>query len=211
MDVRYDERHAELTSRARPADIQNSACQSKSCATQAASGSPIAPPTPSVALMAEMAVVVMCGGVISRIRLIPTGMNPAASPWNARPTSIGISESAWAQISEPTISRAAVTMSTRCLPNMSANRPAIGIDTAAASRVEVTTQPAFAGEVCSSCGSSDWIGITSVWVSAALSPPKQSTITLRRAFEVPASGAGLNTSEVMGVLRKAGRRARCLP
>ena len=39
-------------------------------------------------------------------------------------------------------------------------------------------------------------------------PPKQSTITLRRALEVPASGAGLDTSEVIGSF---GQMTRCLP
>ena len=39
------------------------------------------------------------------------------------------------------------------------------------------TQAAFAPEVCRSWGSSLWIGISSVWVSEATRPPKQSTTT----------------------------------
>ncbi len=73
----------------------------------------------------------------------------------------------------------ALVASTRCLPNMSASRPATGIVTAAQSSVTVTTQDALAGEVPSSCGSSLWIGMTRVWVRAAVRPPKQSTTTAR--------------------------------
>src|SRR5262249_49564341 len=51
------------------------------------------------------------------------------------------------------------------------------MDTAAASRVAVITQPAFEPEVWSSSGSSLWIGITIVWGRAALSPPEQRATT----------------------------------
>ena len=72
-------------------------------------------------------------------------MNPIAMPCRARPASIGASESDSAQVTEPTSRMAALVASTRCLPNRSASRPATGIDTAAASRVTVTTQPALDG------------------------------------------------------------------
>ena len=76
-------------SEASPTDIQNSACQSKFSATHADRGSPIAPPTPSVALIDAIAVFVSAGGVTSRISEMPTGMKPIASPWRTRPASIG--------------------------------------------------------------------------------------------------------------------------
>ena len=138
-----------VTRRASPADIQNRACQLKASATQADSGSPMAPPTPRVALIEAMAVEVIFGGVTSRIRLIPTGMKPIARPCRARPASIGSRVSDMAQVAEPTSRITELTSSTRCLPNMSPRRPAIGIATAAASRVAVITQDELAAEVCS--------------------------------------------------------------
>ena len=161
----------------------------KSWATQADSGRPMAPPTPRVALIEAIAVPVMCGGVTSRIRLMPTGMKPIARPCRVRPTSIGVSESESAQMTEPTSSTAALTESTRCLPNMSASRPATGIATAAPSRVAVITQEALAADVCSSCGSSPWMGRTRVCISEALRPPKHRTITVISALEDSGTGA----------------------
>ena len=152
-------------------------CQSQFWATNADSGSPIAPPTPSVALIAAIAVPVRCGGVISRISEMPTGMNPIASPCIARPTSIGASESLSAQTTLATSSSPALATSTRCLPKRSASRPATGIATAAASSVIVMTQAAFAWLVPRSSPSSPWIGIRSVCVSDAVRPPKHSTTT----------------------------------
>ena len=64
---------------------------------------------------------------------------------------------------------------------MSASRPAIGIATAPASRVAVITHDALAGVVCSSLGSSVWMGIIRVCIRAALIPPKQRTTTVSQA------------------------------
>ena len=89
---------------ARPTDIQNSACQSKLSATQADSGRPMAPPTPRVALMDAIAVLVIAGGVTSRISEMPTGMKPMARPCSTRPVSIGSNESDNAQTREPATS-----------------------------------------------------------------------------------------------------------
>ncbi|CUR55789.1 hypothetical protein NOCA2300021 [metagenome] len=167
------------TSAASPAATQNRACQLPACTIQAASGSPIAPPTPRVALIDAVAVAAISGGVISRISEMPTGMNPMARPCIARPTSIGASELDSAQITELTSRISELPTSTRRLPNRSASRPATGIEIAAANRVMVMTQAEFAAEVCNSSGSSVWIGMTMVWVRAAESPPKQSTTTAR--------------------------------
>ena len=137
--------HTDATTRAASAAAtQKSVCQSQFWATNADSGSPIAPPTPSVALIAAIAVPVRCGGVISRISEMPTGMNPIASPCIARPTSIGASESLSAQTMLATSSSPALATSTRCLPKRSASRPATGIATAAASSVIVMTHAALA-------------------------------------------------------------------
>ena len=113
---------------------------------------------------------------------MPTGMNPMARPWRARPASIGASELDIAQMTEPRSRSAALTTRTRCLPTRSATRPATGIATAAASRVMVTTHEAFEAEVASSWGSSLWMGITIVWVSAAPRPPKHRTTTARSGW-----------------------------
>ena len=160
---------------ARPAATQNSACQSPESAIQAASGRPIAPPTPSVALIVATPVAAISGGANSRMNEMPTGMKPIARPCRARPARIGASESDSAHTAEPTSSSAALAISTRCLPTRSAIRPATGIVTAAASSVMVTTHDAFDAEVERSRGSSLWIGITIVWVRAALRPPKHRT------------------------------------
>ena len=148
-----NERTTAASSRAaRIADIQNRACQSKVCATQAESGRPIAPPTPSVALSDAIAVLVMCGGVTSRISAMPTGMNPMAMPCRARPASIGVSVDESAQTTEPTTRIETLATITRCLPYRSPSRPLIGIVTAAVSSVTVTTQPALATDVSRSPG-----------------------------------------------------------
>ena len=67
------------------------------------------------------------------------------------------------------------------------------MDTAAASNVAVTTQPALAPEVPSSSGSSLWIGITIVWVSAALRPPKHRAMTASRGRGAVRSGSSVVT------------------
>ena len=173
-----------------PAATQNRVCQSPTSTIQAESGRPIAPPTPSVALIAAMAVVAISGGVNSRMKAMPTGMKPIERPCSPRPTSIGSNVSENAQMSEPTIRISELASSTRCLPTRSATRPAIGIATAAASSVAVITQAALAAEVESNVGSSDWMGIIIVWVSDALRPPRQSTITASRGPRVVAVVSG---------------------
>ena len=160
---------------ARAAATQNNACQSPESAIQAASGRPIAPPTPRVALIVATPVEAISGGANSRMNEMPTGMKPIARPCRARPASMGASESDSAHTVEPTSSSAALAVSTRCLPTMSAIRPATGMVTAAASNVMVMTHDAFEADVDRSPGSSLWIGMTIVWVRAALRPPAHRT------------------------------------
>lgn len=164
---------------ARTAAVQNMACQSAAWAMYAESGSPMAPPTPRVALMAATAVLTSCGGVTSRISAMLTGMKPIARPWRARPTSMGVRESAKPHTSEPTTSSSALTTITRGFPKRSPSRPLMGMATAAASSVIVATQPALETDVPSRRGSSPWIGITIVCVSETVMPPKHSTPTVR--------------------------------
>ncbi len=120
--------------------------------------------------------------MISRISEMPTGMNPIDSPCIARPASIGASESDSAQITLATSSIAALTTITRCLPKMSASRPATGIATPPASSVIVMTHAALARLVSSSWPSSPWIGISSVCVRDATRPPKHRTTTGRAGW-----------------------------
>ena len=183
---------SEITA-AQPAATQKSVCQSPTSTIQADRGSPIAPPTPSVALIAAIEVAAISGGVNSRMKAMPTGMKPMERPCIPRPTSIGARESEKAQISEPTIRIRELATSTRCLPTRSATRPAIGIATAAASSVAVITHAAFAADVERSEGSSDWIGIIIVWVSEALSPPRHRTVTASSGPR-PADARGVGTT-----------------
>ena len=116
VDVGHQEDRREQDHQASPAETQNIRCQSWPSAIHAAKGRPIAPPTPSVALIAAIAVPVMCGGVNSRISEMPTGMNPIANPCRARPASTGTQGAGHRHDAEPATRRAALTTSTRCLP-----------------------------------------------------------------------------------------------
>lgn len=69
----------------------------------------------------------------------------------------------------------------RRLPYMSPSRPAMGVMTAAASSVEVTTQAVSSRLASSSSGSSgsfDWIGTTSVNMNDDARPAIASTATI---------------------------------
>ena len=80
-----------------------------------------------------------------------------------------------AQITEPTTIAPMENRITRRLPNMSASRPAIGIATAAVSRVDVMTQEALSGLVSRYPGSRPTIGTTRVCMNDASRPPKHNT------------------------------------
>ena len=72
-------------------------------------------------------------------------------------------------------------------------RPATGIVTAAVRRVIVTTHEALDAEVESSWGSSLWMGMTIVWVSAAPRPPRHRTAMAspgRSVVDVPGRRCG---------------------
>lgn len=97
-------------------------------------------------------------GSSSRMMLMPNGIAPTAAPCNERPMISGSSDEKLAQTTEPAMSASRFANSTRRLPNMSPRRPAIGVNTAPASSVEVITQDAFEAEVSSSVGSAGMIG-----------------------------------------------------
>jgi hypothetical protein len=146
----------------RTAEAQNSTCQSKFSATKAATGSPIAPPIPSEALISAVEEPSLSAGSSSGMMLMPSGMTPAARPCSARPRMNGTRELLRAQTSEPASRMPRLTNSMRRLPYMSSNRPTTGVATAAASKVAVTAQTVSAASACSSCGRSGTIGIASV-------------------------------------------------
>ena len=75
-----------------------------------------------------------------------------------------------AQSTEPATSAVRLSSSIRRLPTMSPSRPAIGIATAAASRVAVIAQEASAAELSRRCGSTGTSGMIIVWVSATTMP-----------------------------------------
>lgn len=91
-------------------------CQSVFWATAAASGSASPPPTPMDELIRPMAEPRRSRGSSSRIRPMPSGIAPMATPWSVRPTIIGTSALVKALISAPTTITARLTSSMRRLP-----------------------------------------------------------------------------------------------
>ncbi len=130
-----------------PAAPQNSRCQLAFWAIAAAAGSPRAPPTPSEELISPIAEPSRSGASSSRIRLMPSGITPAAQPCSARPTIIGTSEELSAPTTDPATSSPRQISSIRRLPNMSPSRPVTGVATAPASRVAVSTHVTDAASV----------------------------------------------------------------
>ncbi len=134
------------------------------------SGNPIAPPTPRLALTNATAPPTRSAGNTSRNMLMATGITPVASPCNTRPTITGISASDTAHNTEPATSETRLPTSTLRLPYMSPSRPAIGVTTAAASKVAVITQEASDGSASRRRGSCGMIGTTSVCMSDTTTP-----------------------------------------
>ena len=161
----------------RPAATQNSTCQSKCSLTRALTGSPSAPPTPSVALTKAMAEPRRSAGRVSRRMAMPNGMTPIPTPCRPRPMISGSTVGDNAATAEPSINTASRISATRRLPYMSPNLPEIGVQIAATSNVMVMTHAVFEADVFSSCGSSPWMGMRMVWVNAAHMPAKASTDT----------------------------------
>ena len=190
---------ASSTSRPSAAETQNSRCHGWPSAIQAASGSPIAPPTPRVALIAAIAVEVMWGGVNSRSREMPTGMKPIAKPCRVRP-----SQHRHDRARQGTDHGAGDEQG--CVDDQ---HPLLAVEVGEppghrhrdrGGEQGRGDHPARVGRRGRQrCGSSLWIGITMVWVSAAVRPPKQSATTATVGW------AGTARADVTGVSCGGGR------
>ena len=161
-----------------PNDSQNSMCQSNDSAMYAATGMPMAPPTPMVALMKATAVPRRAGRSTSRMMAMPSGITPVVSPCSPRPMIIPTIDCDSAATSEPIISATSSAKMMRRLPYISPSRPEMGVATAATSRVIVTTQVVSSRGASSSTGSSACSGTTSVNMNAELRPAKASAATI---------------------------------
>ncbi len=104
-----------ITAVSRPTP-QNSRCQSPSWATSPPTGRPNAEPTPRTDDVSAIAAPTRRGDRTSRSRLIPSGTIPMPTPCRARPATIGASESATAQRSDPAVSSASTTSTSLRLP-----------------------------------------------------------------------------------------------
>ena len=112
---------------------------------------------------------------------MPSGMAAAETPWMARPTISQAMSSDTAVTSEPTVSAAIATSSIRRLPYMSPSRPMIGTDTAATSRVEVSSQLTLPAEVFRRAGRIDSTGMRTDWASETTRAPRPTTSSSRVA------------------------------
>ena len=157
---------------------RNSTRQSANWTTAADSGSPIAPPTPRVALTVAIAEESCSRGTTSRSSAIPNGTMPDPSPCSARPTIMISTDGASAQTIPPRISGIATTRIIRFLPNRSPSRPAIGTATAAASSVTVTIHAVFAAELSKISGNRAINGVTIVCVREDAMPANARTATM---------------------------------
>ena len=97
------------------------------------------------------------------------------APCSVRPTMMPMMPGDSAAMTDPTTITATRISTIRRLPYMSPRRPEIGVITAAASRVEVTTQAVSSRLASSSSGSFDWIGTISVNMNDEHRPADAST------------------------------------
>ena len=108
---------------------------------------------------------------------MPRGTTPTTAPCRARPTINPMMPGESAAITDPAIITASRTRTMRRLPYISPRRPAIGVMTAAASSVDVTTQAVSSLEAFRSSGSFAWIGTTRVNRNDEHRPATASTAT----------------------------------
>ena len=107
--------------------------------------------------------------------MIPNASGKIAPPrpWIVRATIITASEPAIAPSRLPAARPSSASTSTRCFPNMSPSRPAIGVTTEAASRYEVKIQAAPEGVVSRSRCSTGSAGTTSDWSKRVRTAPER--------------------------------------
>ena len=168
-------------SEASPTDIQNSACQLKSSATQADSGRPMAPPTPRVALIDAIAVLVIAGGVTSRISEMPD-----RDEAHRQPLEHPAAEHRQQRVGERADQRAHDEQD-RAADQHPLLAEHVGEPPGDRHRDRTAEQRGgddpgrVGGGGVQQPGSSVWIGMTSVCIRAALMPPKHRTMTVSRA------------------------------
>jgi hypothetical protein len=138
-DSRTNPNTAAIATSARASPSQKIQCQPSRSTITPASGRPIPPPMPSVALISPIAVGTRSGGNSSRTIPNPSGNAPAATPWIARATISRAIESDTAASSVPTASTVRLASSRRRLPNMSPSLPITGVATEAVSRNALST------------------------------------------------------------------------
>ena len=161
--------------------IQKRAWKSKFSATTLASGSASAPPTPSIALISEIAEPTRSRGSVVASRLMPSGMVAIEAPWIARPTISSAMLLVMQVMREPTTSAARATRIIRRLPNMSPSRPKSGTATAPTSRVAVSSHSTLPTVVSRVVGNVASTGISSAWVSETIRAAKPTTRSSSRA------------------------------
>src|SRR6266498_5125424 len=161
--------------------IQNSTWKSACSATKPASGSPSAPPMPSIALTSAIDDPTFSRGIAVESRLMPNGMAAADTPWMPRPTMRTAMSSDSAVTNEPSARAPIAASSIRRLPNMSPSRPMIGTETAATSRVEVNSQLTFVADVSSRPGRIESTGTRIDWDSDTASAPRPTSSSTRLA------------------------------
>ncbi len=115
----------------------------------------------------------------SRMIEMPSGTTPTTAPCSARPMIMPMIPVDSAATTEPSIITISSTSTMRRLPYMSPRRPAMGVMTAAASSVEVTTQAVSSREAFSSCGNCDWMGTTRVNMNDEHRPARARIATTR--------------------------------
>ena len=160
-------------------DTQNTMCQEKCSTRKPASGNPIAEPMPRVALIVATAPPTFSRGSSSRRMLMPIGIIDAPTPWNVRATTSAPSPEPIPPMTEPTMTKASDTSMIFFLPTMSARRARMGVATAPASSVAVTSHEVLSALVCSSVGHSGMSGMTSVCCSATTVPAMHRTAAIR--------------------------------
>lgn len=136
------------------AQAQNAACQLNNPVRTPASGRPIPPPIPSVALTRATPWLVLSGGSTALARLMPRGSTAMPKPCMVRPMTRTSTVGESAAIIEPNSIMFKQTIIMRRLPYMSPRRPITGLAIAPLSTAAVATHEMLPAEVCSLSGSS---------------------------------------------------------
>ena len=170
--------------RVRAAQTQNTLCQLNTPVRTPASGRPMPPPIPSVALTRATPWLVFSGGSTALARLIPNGSTAMPNPCMARPMTRTSTLGESAAMIEPNSIMFSETTIMRRLPCMSPRRPITGLAIAPLSTAAVATQEMLPAEVCSSSGRMGSSGSATVWLIDTRAPQYPSTAIVRPGREV---------------------------